>query len=324
MRLAFVFVLVFHPFFLYPQIPKDREIEAEQYLNRLYRIFGPPGSPQLEESLGHENVQMIFQRLTEGTYTTLEADSFIVDILKERGLVVVEFYLPPAHERFQQSLQAQSRTPQEDLYLRNEPLHRFPIRSNPLIDQVPAKTNGNTSTNQNQGTSSETARVALSGPSVSAQDQAIRTSETASSQVNNPPTQPPTPPQRPPVVYTLQDLAQRLGPIGIQTSGGGRNQYPSLIFPTEDLIKDLESVMNRGGRLEVSNRPRAAFALIQLLLLSSNEELGEDGIDGVNAQGKVSQLLQRFQTKKGLRPTGNLDNQTLQELLTNLLRPIRS
>ncbi len=292
------------------QLPLDREIEAEKYLNSLYRYFGPPGSRDFEEALGHQNATNIYRGIIEGVYSTQDAERIVRDILKERRRLIPDFYLPSQDERFSSTIQ---RTDDRFLAEPTPPSHRVYRRQNPLIG-APSSSNRQESGLDRPPENNSRVVSPIPPPARRVDSPSRETSPTAD------PTSTPPPPR----TYTLEDLQRRLGQVGIQTSGGARGQYPSLLYSTEVLIDDLRSLINAGGRIESSTRPRPAIALIQLLLIAGGEDLGEDGVDGVNQQGKVNLGLRRFQQRSGQPPTGNLDPETLQALLKALMMPIRS
>lgn len=304
----FLALLVLGPLFGNAPLVADREIEAERYFNRLYRYFGPPGSQDFEENLGHENAQQIYRGLVEGAYTPEDADHLIRDILRERRRLIPDFHLPTSQERFSfqiQGSEAPEDQPPSSLTLR---VYRRP---NPLITStIPER-----SDRINSGEQPPTTTVPASNPPPA---------------VVQPPNPSESPPQAPvsssvpgPRTYTLDDLWRRLGQVGIQTSGGARGQYPARLFSTKEIRSDLQNLIVNGGRLESNTRPRAAVALIQLLLIAAGEDLGDDGLDAVNVQGKVNRSLRQFQERSRLPPSGNLTQETLQALLKELLTPRR-
>lgn len=294
--------------FIHAQIPSDREREAERFLNHLYRHFGPPGSAEFEDLIGHENAIQIYRGLVEGVFTVADAEGLIRDTLAEKGRLVPDFYLPPASERFPLIL-----TEARPLPTPSDPLNlRFDRRPNPLLLPPAAPVSAPT-----------LPPSSAAAPNITAEPEPNPTATTTTPSAPTPdqPSFSTSVPRRIEREYTLDDLRRRLGDIGLQTSGGGRGQYESVLFSTEQLISELERVLSRGGQLETSLRPRPSVALVQMLLMAGGEFLGEDGIDGVNAGGKVVQSLQRFQRRNRLSPTGVLDSRTLQALLRALLTP---
>lgn len=270
------------------QLPSEVELAAERYLQGLYRTFGPPGSSGLEEALGHENVRALYEGLVKGYYLPEDADHLVRQILLERGKIVLPYSRPQRSGVIQPPSSVPLPAPTTPLFV---------LRPNPLLEHPPLPPDG---------------------------ERPARTSPPPPPALRPPPSAPAAQAPRAPrsLEEVLSQLERFLGPVGIQTTGGDRGQYPARLFSTTEILSRLRETVLGGGRLPRSTVPDAAVAGVQLLLFSLGYRPAPGGLDGLEGpNGWVSRTLEDFQRRSGLEASGRLDLATLDHLVSLSTRP---